>query len=65
MRTVKIICDAFAICEYDEVIAVITKCNDTQWGIYPLVSCEPIGEAQFIPLHHALEEGMKLKRRIF
>lgn len=61
MRTVKIICDAFAICDDDKVIAVITKCNDSQWGIFPLVRCKPIGVAQFIPLHHALEEGMKLQ----
>lgn len=62
MRCVKIVGDAFAICDDDEVIAVVSKCSDTQWGIYPLVACQAIGFPCYIPLHYALEGAMKLVR---
>lgn len=62
MRSIRIVADTFAIIDDEEVIAVVTKCNDTQWGIYPVVPCKTIAVSQFIPLRYALEEGMKLQR---
>lgn len=62
MRSIRIVCDSFAVVEDSDVIAVVTKCNDTQWGIYPLIPCKPIAVAQFIPLRYALEEAIKLER---
>ena len=63
MRNIKIVCDAFAICDDDCVIAVVTKCNEAQWGIYPTVACDPIAVAQFISLQYAIQEAIKLKVR--
>lgn len=62
MRHIEVVAGAFAIMEDREVIGVVTKLNETQWGFYRIVSGTPSSQTTYIPLQYALMEGMKFKR---
>ncbi len=61
-RHVAIVADAFAIVDDDEVTVVVHKCNETQWGLYPLVPGKCSGVCRNLPLNYALQEALKFER---
>ena len=63
MRSVKVVGDSFAIMDNDEVIGVVTKTNETQWGFFTLAKGDGFG-LNYVPLQHALEAALKFKRNV-
>jgi len=61
-RHVAVVAGSFAIMEDDEVIGVVSKMNETQWGFWPLVPGRNNGVGRCVPLQYALEAGLKFIR---
>jgi hypothetical protein len=51
----------YALHDGQRVVGVVDKCNETQWGFYPLVKGETRGVTTCIALRYALEEALKFK----
>lgn len=62
MRHIEVVGDAFAVVEGDQVLGVVSKCSETQWGFYPIVPGSINGVADHVPLQYALNEAMKFRR---
>lgn len=62
-RKIVVCDDHYAAVKDGSVVGVVCKCNDTQWGFYPLGGGGG-GGMQFIPVHHALEEAYKFLESI-
>jgi hypothetical protein len=63
MRHIEVVAGAFAIMEDKEVIGIVTKVNDTQWGFFQFVEGTVSEVSSYIPLQNALDEGIKFKRK--
>ncbi len=62
MRHIEVVAGAFAIVDDREVVGVVSKCSETQWGFYPLVPGDAPGVSSNLPLQYALAEAMKFRR---
>lgn len=56
MNIIKIVNGVFAVLRDDEVVGVVERSDNTQWGFYPLRGGVGI---QYVPLYHALEVAQK------
>lgn len=49
--------DHYAVTAGNQVVGTVERCNETQWGFYPLG--DGSSGSQYVQLHHALEQGRR------